>query len=358
MPKKEKTLLFFGDLAPKYLAGTSIAARINLDILARHFSISQVEENDAWGAESPSVVRKAVTTLSHVAKVYSLCKKEKPDIFYTHLPSSPLGVFKIAMLNLAVQLSSDSEIVLHLHRGDFHRNHAQSQLLRLFTKAVVRQTDLLFALSAKHKETLAGIIPSEKVRVLSNTIEQHPAVQPQKTKGTSFVYISNYILEKGILDLLEAFSRLQEQYPDISLDTYGNTLSPSFMETIKAYDNGNSIRIHGKIEGVEKFQVMANADCLVLPSWNEGQPMVLLEAMSLGTPIIASDVGFVSETLGDGYSFLFEAKNKSHLRDTILRFMETEDCPGQELQRRYESVFGIAPHADKLISAVQNVLTK
>jgi glycosyltransferase involved in cell wall biosynthesis len=91
---------------------------------------------------------------------------------------------------------------------------------------------------------------------------------------------------------------------------------------------------------LKKFEVIGLSKALILPSWNEGAPLVILEAMSLGTPIIASNVGFIREMVGDDYPFLFEAQNITMLKSTILKFealteQELQDI-GSGLKRRFK----------------------
>ena len=163
-------------------------------------------------------------------------------------------------------------------------------------------------------------------------------------------------MEKGILDLLETFSKLSDEYPNIELYTYGNTFDPDFMKKIQSFDNKESIFIHGKIKGKEKFQAIADADCFILPSWNEGQPLVLLEAMSQGTVIVASKVGFVPELLGEDYPFLFEAKNKKDLAQKIVQIIETPNEKWSDyLLKRFKINYSNRSHSEKLVNIFSSI---
>lgn len=118
----QSKILFFGDLAPKHLSGTSIAAMINLDILKEKYQVIHIEEDDNWQLHSKKNLSKMTKNFKHAYYVFQTCKEEKPNVFYSHLPSSTFGILKMIFINLAVILSCSSKIVLHLHRGDYYLN--------------------------------------------------------------------------------------------------------------------------------------------------------------------------------------------------------------------------------------------
>lgn len=325
-------------------------------MLEEHYTILHLEEDDNWLLHSKQHFSKITRNLGHAIKVFQICKKEQPLIFYSHLPSSSFGILKIIFITYAVKWSCSAKIVLHLHRGDFSTNFNRSGLFKELTKIVERNLDYLFALSNCHKKSLQNIFPLKKLKVIENTIEQECNLELRNTSKMSFLYISNYIQEKGILDLLEVFSSLTNRFQNIELYTYGNTFDSDLALKVKNYHNGQSIFIGGKIEGKAKFQAIAKANCFILPSWNEGQPLTLLEAMSQSTPIIASKVGFIPEILGDNYPYLFKARDKNELESVILRFIEDNDIKwATYLKERYQTHFSRRVHREKLMQVFDSL---
>lgn len=124
--------------------------------------------------------------------------------------------------------------------------------------------------------------------------------------------------EKGIVDLVNALGILRN--PSILLDIIGNGREESHIRSvIKRLHLDSSVRLIGYCEWGEKlFEYMKNADCLVLPSYNEGLGMVLLEAMANGTTVIASRIGGIPDIVTDGYNgLLFEAGDVKALAERI-----------------------------------------
>lgn len=85
-------------------------------------------------------------------------------------------------------------------------------------------------------------------------------------------------------------------------------------------------------------------DCLILPSWNEGQPIIILEAMSLSIAVIATRVGDVPNILGNDYKFIAEPANKVSLKNKILKFdnYAHKETVANELHSRYHSKYSNA----------------
>ncbi|WP_290659199.1 GT4 family glycosyltransferase PelF [Kocuria sp.] len=116
------------------------------------------------------------------------------------------------------------------------------------------------------------------------------------------VYIARVVPIKGLMDLLSSMDILRDRgYPNIHLDVLGPTEHvPEYyeacLEKIEALGLHDLVTIHGT---VNVRDMLDQFDLLVLPSYNEGQPIVVLEAMAAGIPTVGSDVGGMSQLVGD-----------------------------------------------------------
>ena len=90
---------------------------------------------------------------------------------------------------------------------------------------------------------------------------------------------------------------------------------------------------------------------MILPSWNEGQPLVLLEAMSQGILIIATDAGFVRELLGEAYPYIYKPGDKRGLRQMIYVYSEDRDKKklSDYLKTRYYKFYCREKHKVRLL---------
>jgi glycosyltransferase involved in cell wall biosynthesis len=182
--------------------------------------------------------------------------------------------------------------------------------------------------------------------VLHNTVEREFDYPLREKQNSHFIYISNYLNEKGIFDLLEVFLKILTKYPEITLQTFGGFPTAEIKERILSYNNQN-ITVGGVITGEEKFAVIERADCLILPSLNEGEPLVLLEAMSVGTPVISTNVGLIPEMLGTDYPFISSLGDQSSLEEKIVQFINYRnllDLSGK-LKERYSLLYSNNVHS-------------
>jgi glycosyltransferase involved in cell wall biosynthesis len=125
-------------------------------------------------------------------------------------------------------------------------------------------------------------------------------------------------------------------------------------EVIKSYHSRN-IHINDFISNDKKMYTISEASCLIIPSHNEGQPQIILEAMFLGTPVIATSVGDIPTMLGNDYPFLCEVNSPESLSNTIEKFLMLNDHEKLKLslmlKNRFDKYYSYDTHKTLLLSA-------
>jgi glycosyltransferase involved in cell wall biosynthesis len=229
----------------------------------------------------------------------------------------------------------------------WYNKHLSNKLL---ANLVIKLSERIIVLSDIQKRAFNEIF-TKPVFVLHNTVECEFDNSLTEKKNNHFIFISNYLYEKGIFDLMEVFSKLLTKYPDITLQTYGAFPTPEIKESILRYRHQN-ISVGEVITGKEKFAVIERADCLILPSFNEGEPLVLLEAMSVGTPVISTNVGLIKEMLGMDYPFISIPGDQASLEQKIIKFINCRDNLqiSKKLKERYSLVYSNNAHSLNLNS--------
>ncbi|MBK5225492.1 MAG: glycosyltransferase family 4 protein [Thermoleophilia bacterium] len=146
-----------------------------------------------------------------------------------------------------------------------------------------------------------------------------PIVEP-----FSFLLIARLLREKGIKEYAGAARILREDYPDVKFRLLGPfDRNPSAIDkkTIDEWQDAGIIDYMGETEDVRP--AIAAASVYVLPSYREGTPRSVLEAMSMGRPIISTDVPGCRETVVDGDNgFLVQARDSLSLAAAMKRFMD------------------------------------
>lgn len=132
--------------------------------------------------------------------------------------------------------------------------------------------------------------------------------------------------EKGQYGLLQAFSELSADMPGVQLVFVGDGPEAEELRSEAArLGIADRVTFRGRRGEQQTLEEIAASDMLVLPSFMEGLPIVLMEAMAVGTPVIASRVAGIPELVGDGRSgLLFTPSNWQELAASIARLVEDE----------------------------------
>ena len=119
--------------------------------------------------------------------------------------------------------------------------------------------------------------------------------------GCHLVFVGRLAAVKGLRVLLDAFGRVAGDHPGLKLTLVGDGDDREALEAL-AKPLGEAVRFTGYLSQSEVAETLATADALVLPSFAEGVPVVLMEAMASGRPVVATRVAGVSELVEDGIS--------------------------------------------------------
>lgn len=340
-------ILFFGELAPNIVHGISLANKLNIDSLRDSFDLDVVEEKSdfkEYGKRNNSKIKKI---FSYAKDIFSLNRKKRYDYFYTVFSLSTFGSLKTLFVILAYALSGKKQVVLHIHRGDFEVFYSKNIINAFISKLVFKMTDRLIVLSQNQKQEFLNYFQKENIYIVENSLSEEYTLDKNTIGNNKFLYISNYIKEKGIFELLEVF----QNYDDKNLECFGGFVNNE--DEIRKYES-EIIKINNFIKGEEKFQKINESDALILPSWNEGQPTIILEAMMVGTIVLTTKVGLIGELLGDDYPFYFEHRDMESLRACLEKFVEYEGKKelSQKLKSMYFEKYAKNVHTENLLKVV------
>lgn len=154
-----------------------------------------------------------------------------------------------------------------------------------------------------------------------------PLRGPRETDEQVIICVGRWSPEKGQAGLLRAVAELRSRYPKIRLRLVGYGPEKAAMEAL-ASDLGisGSVDFLGRLTEEATLAEIARSDILALPSFMEGLPIVLMEAMAIGVPVVASRVAGTPELVEDGESgLLFTPSNWDELRDRIERLLTDRD---------------------------------
>lgn len=156
-------------------------------------------------------------------------------------------------------------------------------------------------------------------------------VEQSKTMPTKkyFLFFGRLSYEKGVKTLLEAFERL----PECNLKVVGTGPLEADLKQMKDTRKMENVEFIGYKTGKELSDLVAGAYFVVVPSeWYENNPMTIIEAYSVGTPVIGAKIGGIPEIVIDSKTgFQFESGNADDLKDKIVSVNKLSDSEYQNL---------------------------
>jgi glycosyltransferase involved in cell wall biosynthesis len=143
-----------------------------------------------------------------------------------------------------------------------------------------------------------------------------------------FLMVARLLRDKGVMEYVEAARLLRAMNIPASFELLGflDTCNPSAIsrQQLEAWQLEGAIRYHGSTDDVRPF--IADAHCVVLPSYREGVPRTLLEAASMARPLIATDAVGCRDAVDDAVNgFLVRPRDASDLAEKCLRFISLSD---------------------------------
>lgn len=229
-------------------------------------------------------------------------------------------------------------VVVQFHGQLMHRfRAARNPLLRRLMLASLRRARLVVVLSAAQAESLEHVFgpsPGLNVRQMPALFldlapyDERQAARPSTGAVSRFVFLGRLAREKGIGELLAAVARLQREHPDIAADVVGTGPDEASLRQ-RAAELGVERRVawHGYLDGERKLDLLAAADAFVLPSWGEGLPNALVEAMAMGLPVVVTETGAMPQVVEDGVNgFVVPMRDPDALAARMKQLVEN---PGE-----------------------------
>jgi glycosyltransferase involved in cell wall biosynthesis len=191
------------------------------------------------------------------------------------------------------------KVILHMHAADFEAFFQQSKNPEKILR-IIKLCDVLVVLSQSWKQYFMKIgIAESKIAILNNIVSP-PIIKEVKSKSVriKLLFLGEIGKRKGVYDLLDVLHANRHYYHDkLELRIGGNLEEDKLKGTLLNYGLTEFVTFEGWISGEKKIECLNWADIFILPSYNEGLPIAILESMSYGLPVISTNVGGIPEVL-------------------------------------------------------------
>jgi len=243
-----------------------------------------------------------------ISMIYQSLKHSR-DVDVIHAQWLPTGIFGVLP-----KIIWGKPLVVSIRGSDMKRMNS-NRIDKLLAKIVFKFCNSAVVISKSFMAQLNIQFPSVKIVYIPNGIDRTMGSNISiKTKNElfEFLYVGNLVLEKGILDLKWAFEKLILTEYKVKLTLIGNG---DLKEMLGKWSNEHPDRIDvkGIVPHDEVMDSMRKSDVLVLPSYSEGRPNVVIEAMANFLPVMGTNLDGIMELITNeesGLLFCPGDKNK------------------------------------------------
>lgn len=249
-----------------------------------------------------NILNKILFFLFAYFRIIHCIKKWKPNVVHIHM--SYKGSFSRKFIIHKLCKKYDIPDIIHLHGSEFEKWYlSKNERKQMQIKKMLREAASFIVLGNSWNNIVKRIEPKTKTIIISNTINIPKETARWEDKPFQILFLGVLIQRKGISDLLHAIQIIEEtgNGGDFRLVIAGVGREEENLRKLCNQLNLNEVvTFVGWTDGQKKIDLLYNSQLLVLPSYNEGLPVAILEAISYGLPVISTNVGDISTAVVDG----------------------------------------------------------
>lgn len=241
-----------------------------------------------------------------------------------------MSVYRKALIALVGKSVFRKKIIYHIHSSEYIQKYKEgSARYQSLVRGIFRRADRIGCLTPKWLEQYRQEFGITNGIVMPNMISP-PAYDPQTRqphlRGTPirFLFLGLIHEKKGIFDLVEMLARHRDAFEGkIVIHLGGIGKVEALKSAIGQHRLESILDYRGWIGETQKAQLYREVDAFLLPSYNEGLPVCILEAMSYGLPVVATRVGGIPEIMESGVNgFLIGKADQEALYAALMAYVE------------------------------------
>jgi glycosyltransferase involved in cell wall biosynthesis len=321
---------------------------------------SSIKDIESWD------FKKFITVLKLYARVFTKVARKRYSFCYLTINSHGPAFYKELIIVLILKLFG-CNIVYHYHNKGIEKN--QENWLNNLLYSFQFKNSRAILLSKLLYSDLSRYLPDEKVYFCPNGIPAlvnfEPDVLALKRNSKivpELLFLSNMMKEKGVYVLLEACKILVKRkirFIAHLVGSWGDIKEKDLYSFLEKFDLQENVKYAGEKYGDEKSSFFERADIFIHPTLNDCFPLVILEAMQYGLPVISTDEGAIPEIVKNDYNGFLVPKNDPEalaikitelINDPYLR-IKMGNCG----RRRFEEQYTVENFEENFVSVLNKI---
>lgn len=307
-----------------------------------------------------SVLKRLLFTCKAYARIMKVYRKANFSIVHVHM--SERASIKRKGIVMKYAKKRGAKIVLHMHGAEFEVLYKEmNETKQASVKKILNLADKVIILGEYWRDFIGGLLndPS-KICVVYNAVTV-PKNYKYNQKSNNILFLGAVSKRKGIDVLLEALKDKAETLSkSCSVNIYGPDVEGNIINRIKEQGLSEWVKYCGWLDKENKLEVLSNTSINVLPSFNEGLPMTILEAMSYGIPSITTSVAAIPEAVNADNGIIINSGDKNALAAALEELVFKNEKRIQLSKQAYADAinkFSIGKHINQ-IQEIYEELTK
>lgn len=272
------------------------------------------------------------------------------DVIHIHMAQD--GSFYRKSLIILIGKLFRKKILLHMHASQFDKFYFNSSnLSKRYIRFILKLPNRIIVLSERWKEFYKQITDNEIV-IVNNAV----LVDKYKynNNGNIISFMGRLCERKGIYDVLKVSTKILEEHKNIKLYLCGDGDVEKVKDIILQEGLSNRIIVTGWINDYDKEKILKNSIINILPSYNEGMPMAILETMSKGIPNVSTNIGGIPNVIKNyDNGILISPGNLDELFNSINYLLLDKKRRMDISTKAYETIknkFSIESYNDKFVN--------
>jgi glycosyltransferase involved in cell wall biosynthesis len=240
--------------------------------------------------------------LRNTRRLAGLMRQHRPHVIYL-MTSGYLGFYEKAFWGVASGLMGVKWILHPV--GSFANFYGSTMIGRPVIRTLLSGADAVMTVERQTKAMVERVARDATVWLVPNPVDSNSYSDRSALASTAgdvrILFLSALLEAKGILDLLAAMSQYKVELERVQLVVVGSgPLHDECLRRIHELGIGESVSLAGFVDDQEKRRLLESSDIFCLPSYSEGTPIAMLEAMASGLPVVVTDVGGIPFVVQDG----------------------------------------------------------